>query len=49
MLLNNKCFKSKNDVKLLRFWIKRLLPRVGNYVKNLDLRNCKALNSNLVG
>lgn len=36
-----------SEVKILQFWIKQLLPRVGSYLTNLNLSNCKSLNNNM--
>lgn len=33
-------------MKILQFWIKSLLPKVGIHITDLDLSNCKALNNN---
>jgi F-box/leucine-rich repeat protein 5 len=43
----SKLEKKIHDIKTLQFWIKNLLPRVGIYLKKLDLSNCKSLNNNL--
>lgn len=41
----NEAEFSQQDFKVLQFWIKSFLPRVGSHVTHLDLSNCKALNT----
>ncbi len=33
---------------MLHGWVKHLLPRIGIYLKKLDLSKCKSINNNLV-
>lgn len=35
-------------MKLLQFWIRDFLPKVGSYLEELTITNCKSLNNNLV-
>ena len=38
----------EKEVKLLQFWIKSFLPRIGYDLETLVINNCKSLNNNLV-
>lgn len=37
----------EQEVKLLQFWIKNFLPKVGASVRDLNISQCKSLNNNL--
>lgn len=37
----------EQEVKLLHFWIKNFLPKVGSSVKELSISHCKSLSNNL--
>lgn len=37
----------EDQIKLLQFWIKKLLPRVGTQITELDISYCKSLSNNL--
>ena len=39
---------SARDKHVINYWIRSLLPRVGIYVRTLDLSRCKSLDNNLV-
>lgn len=41
-------FKVAGDVKILQFWLKNLLPKIGMHVRELNLSNCVSLNNNLM-
>ncbi len=40
--------KFKVPNKILRFWIKTLLPVIGNQIKKLVISRCASLNNNIV-
>lgn len=37
----------QSEVKLLQFWIRDFLPKVGSYLEELTITKCKSLNNNL--
>ena len=45
---NSFSSKEIEEIKILQFWAKYLLPRVGIYLNELVITECKTLNNNLV-
>ena len=45
-VINNNNNNNNNEVRLFRFWLRCLLPRVGADVVKLDLSHCRSLDNN---